>query len=292
MNFFLLQSTSINGVLAQTAAKSIGSVVGYIPYALVGAVIVAFGLVYMARKRAGGGFGGGGGLMGNVKSFGGAGASPTGGGMMNPNVSYMFIYSRVQRRIINVRPFVIDRKKDSSGNILEKKAIYLDSMSRPDRFANLKNVFSRLTGRGGGPPQEEYREETSFDESLAVGAPNGGWFARLTLEENLQVPFFPDVVNNTNNNDYADQIKRIIEQSDKRISRLKEAALTLNQYRNSANSFLRNAFGKEMMAIGVLILIGLIVIGYYTGVLANATTHLASTIATVQTAVHNSTVSH
>jgi hypothetical protein len=262
----LLQATGMGSLLG-TATSSISYWFQYLPEALLIAVVFAFGLVYMQRKKAAMGTGIPG--ISGVSASSSVGGQAKGGIAMNPNVSLMFVYSQVQRRVVAARPFQIERMKDKSGNILEKKAVFLDTMQKMDRMQNVFNVLGRFFPRMGTqqPEDDGSKESVNFDERLAVGAPNGGWYSTITLEENAQIPMYPD---RSTNESMSDTIKRVTEQYDKRISRLKEGALSINQYAANANSQFRQLFGKEMVLIGILILVGLLVIFYGIQQLATA----------------------
>lgn len=286
MTNFLLQAASPLGLLGGTAQASIGAVIPYVPYAIVGAVAIGLYMAWRARKNQGMGVPGvqpmnRNGLLGGV-----TGAIAPGAGMGNQmagmaaGINLMLVYSSVQRRIVAIRPFQVVRDKDPSGNILEKRAEYMDTMNQQKnngmagRLQNAWSLVGRIFGRGSQKQEEEQMKEgVAFTERFAVGMPNGSWLSSITLEENSQLPLFPDRMTETT---LYEQMKKLNEQYDKRISRLKEAALTINQYAANANTPLNKVLGKEMMIMAIIILIFALIIFYSTGQLASAINQVGS----------------
>jgi hypothetical protein len=247
------------GGIWSVATSSITTYLAYAPYAIMAAVAFGIGLALWARKNSSKG---GAGAAAALSSGIGGVATRGGGGATLNIVNMMLIYSRVQRRIIGFRPFRVDRKTDPSGNILEKRAVYLDKKKGNGIMDRLNSLFANL-GRfmGRNPQQMQQQEEEGilFTEGLAIGSPGNGWIAAITLEENAQIPLFPNESTSLN---LAEEVKRINEQYDKRISRLKDAALSINQYASSANGLMAQALSKGLILLGICILVGLIAVGY------------------------------
>lgn len=275
----LLQAADMGSLLGN-ATSSIGTYMVYLPYALGGAVAVALLLVFLARKNAA--KSGGAAVGGLASGMSGVSVSGSmGGGKQGPVViNMMIIYSRIQRRVIGFRPFRVDRKTDPSGNILEKRAVYLDTKKGVGMVDKISMLFSRMGAVFGRKPQQGSPDEEEgilFTESLAIGSPGGGWIASITLEENAQVPMFPNESTNLN---LAEEVKRINEQYDKRISRLKDAALSINQYANSANSLMGQAISKGLLIFGVLVMVSILVLFYglsQLGSIIASTGHIIAT---------------
>ena len=184
----------------------------------------------------------------------------------------------------------------SAGTYLRKGQFYLDTPAmNPQSLGRLNSVFATIGMMFGRKPPEKPEEEKEgvlFTEDLAIGSPGGGWIASTTLEENAQIPIFPDISTNNEGGKrgvkvdvgaygaLAEEIKRINSQYDKRISRLKDAALSINQYASSANSQMKQMFGKELLIFGILLLVGILIIAYSIGqlgsIVANAGTMIAA----------------
>ena len=275
----LLQAADMGSLLGN-ATSSIATYMVYLPYALVAAVAVALLLVFIARKNAS--KSGGAAVGGLASGMTGVTVSGSGGGVKGNVpviINMMVIYSRVQRRIIGFRPFRVDRKTDPSGNILEKRAVYLDTNKRVGITDKIMMLFSRMGavfGRNSQQNSPDEEEGILFTESLAIGSPGGGWVAAITLEENAQIPLFPSESTNLN---LAEEVKRINEQYDKRISRLKDAALSINQYANSANSLMGQAISKGLLIFGVLVMVSILVLFYGLSQLGSIISHVGEIIA-------------